>query len=113
MVNKLMLILFIPLVVTSVLAEPFRTRGKVILQRSWDRIVKGIKFLPRLMQDYGTTEIILTDKRDPVAKKLYSELTGFAWLGRRRGFFLWLGLLLEQWIQIGCAVGVLDQCDGW
>jgi Na+-transporting NADH:ubiquinone oxidoreductase subunit A len=68
------------IIVNSVLAEPFRTRGKVILQRSWDRIVHGIKFLSRLMQDYGTTEIILTDKRDPVAKKLYSELTGFAWL---------------------------------
>lgn len=68
------------IVVTSVLAEPFRTRGKVILQRSWDRIVEGIKFFPRLMQDYGTTEIILTDKRDPVAKKLYTELTGFTWL---------------------------------
>ena len=68
------------IIVTSVLAEPFRARGKVILRKSWDRIVNGMKFFPRLMQDYGTTEIILTDKRDPVAKRLYKELAGFAWL---------------------------------
>jgi len=68
------------IVVTAVLAEPFRARGKVILQRSWNQIVQGIKYLPRLQADYGTTHIILTEKRDPVARRLYSELAGFAWL---------------------------------
>jgi Na+-transporting NADH:ubiquinone oxidoreductase subunit A len=68
------------IIVNSVLTEPFRTRGKILWQRSWDRIVAGMKFFPRLMTAYGTTEVILTDKRDPVARKLYSELAGFAWL---------------------------------
>jgi Na+-transporting NADH:ubiquinone oxidoreductase subunit A len=68
------------LVVNTVLTEPFRTRGKVILQRSWDRIVEGMKYFPRLLADYGTTEIILTQKRDPVAQRLYQELAGYAWL---------------------------------
>ncbi len=68
------------IIVTTVLAEPFRARGKVILQRSWNHIVQGIKYLPRLQADYGTTHIILTEKRDPVARRLYSELAGFAWL---------------------------------
>lgn len=68
------------IVVTTVLAEPFRARGKVILQRSWNQIVQGIKYLPRIQADYGRTHIILTEKRDPVARRLYSELAGFAWL---------------------------------
>ena len=48
------------IIVNCITAEPFRTRGKVILRRSWDRIVQGIRFLPRLMADYGTIEVILT-----------------------------------------------------
>jgi Na+-transporting NADH:ubiquinone oxidoreductase subunit A len=68
------------IIVTAVIAEPFRARGKVILQRSWSQIIHGIKYLQRLQSDYGTTHIILTEKRDPVARKLYTELAGFAWL---------------------------------
>jgi Na(+)-translocating NADH:ubiquinone oxidoreductase A subunit len=68
------------IIVNSVLTEPFRARGKVILQRSWEHIVQGLKFLQRLQADYGTTHITLTDKRDPVARMLYSDLAGFAWL---------------------------------
>jgi electron transport complex protein RnfC len=68
------------IIVNSVVTEPFRTRGRVMLQRSWNRIVQGIKFFPRLLLDYGTTEIVLTHKRDPVAQRLYKELAGYAWL---------------------------------
>lgn len=68
------------IIINSVLTEPFRTRGKAILQRSWYRIVQGIKFLPRLLADYGTIEIILTAKRDPVARMMYMDLAGYAWL---------------------------------
>ncbi|MCK5094596.1 MAG: hypothetical protein KAR18_07725, partial [Spirochaetes bacterium] len=45
------------IIVNSVLTEPFRTRGKVILQRSWEHIVQGLKFLQRLQADYSTTHI--------------------------------------------------------
>jgi Na(+)-translocating NADH:ubiquinone oxidoreductase A subunit len=68
------------IIVTSVITEPFRTRGKVLLERSWDRIVQGMKYFPRLLTEYGTTEIILTHKRDPVARRLYQELADYAWL---------------------------------
>jgi Na+-transporting NADH:ubiquinone oxidoreductase subunit A len=68
------------IVVNVVISEPFRTRGKVILRRSWNRIVQGIKFLPRLMADYGTIYIVLTEVRDPIAQMMYSDLAGFAWI---------------------------------
>jgi len=68
------------IVVNCVAAEPFRARGKVILHRSWDRIVKGIRFLPRLLQDYGSIEIILTAQRDPIARTMYVDLAGHAWV---------------------------------
>jgi Na+-transporting NADH:ubiquinone oxidoreductase subunit A len=32
------------------------------------------------MDDYGKVEIILTAVRDPVAQKMYRELSGFAWI---------------------------------
>ncbi len=68
------------IVVNVVISEPFRARGKVILRRSWSRIVQGIKFLPRLMADYGTIYIVLTEVRDPIAQMMYSDLAGFAWI---------------------------------
>jgi Na+-transporting NADH:ubiquinone oxidoreductase subunit A len=68
------------IVVNVVISEPFRARGKVILRRSWNRIVQGIKFLPRLMADYGTIYIVLTEVRDPIAQMMYSDLAGFAWI---------------------------------
>jgi len=68
------------IVLNVVLTEPFRARGKVILRRSWSRIIQGLKFLPRLLEDYGTLEIVLTAVRDPVARMMYSDLAGFAWI---------------------------------
>ena len=67
-------------IVNCVLTEPFRTRGKVVLRRSWNDIVQGLKFLPRLLKDYGTVEIVLTHKQDPVSRMLYAELAGHAWV---------------------------------
>jgi Na(+)-translocating NADH:ubiquinone oxidoreductase A subunit len=68
------------LIVNFVLAEPFHARGRVVLTRSWDSVIEGIRFLPRLMDDYGKVEVILTAVRDPVARKMYRELSGFAWV---------------------------------
>jgi Na+-transporting NADH:ubiquinone oxidoreductase subunit A len=67
-------------IVNNVITEPFHARGNVILSRSWDNMVTGLKFLQRMMADYSTTHVTLTDKRDPLAKKLYSDLSGFVWL---------------------------------
>ncbi len=68
------------IIVNSLLAEPFRARGKVILRHNWSRIVEGLKYLPRLLADYGKVEIVLTNKRDPVAVNMYDDLAGHAWV---------------------------------
>ena len=65
--------------VNFVLSEPFRARGRVLLTSAWDHIISGIRFLPRLLADYGKVEIILTAVHDPVARRLAEELSGFAW----------------------------------
>ena len=66
------------IIVNCLAAEPFRARGKVVLRRDWDRIVKGIRFLPRLLGEYGTIDIVLTDAMDPVARMMRRDLTGHA-----------------------------------
>jgi Na+-transporting NADH:ubiquinone oxidoreductase subunit A len=68
------------IVVNCILTEPFRARGKVVLRHEWEHIIEGIKFLPRLMQDYGRVEIVLTDARDPVAQAMHRLLAGDAWV---------------------------------
>ncbi len=68
------------IIINCVLTEPFRTRGKVVLKRNWAQIVEGIRFLPRLMRDYGSIEVVLTHKRDPVARMMYIDLAGHAWV---------------------------------
>ena len=68
------------IIVNFVIAEPFHARGRVVLTRSWESMIEGIRFLPRLMDDYGKVEVILTAVRDPVALKMYRELSGFAWV---------------------------------
>lgn len=68
------------IIVNCVLTEPFRARGKIILRRAWSRVVQGIGFLPRLLADYGTIEIVLTAKRDAVAGMMYVGLAGQAWI---------------------------------
>jgi Na(+)-translocating NADH:ubiquinone oxidoreductase A subunit len=66
-------------IVHFVNVEPFRARGRVFLTRDWEDIMAGIRFLPKLMEDYGKVEVILTEVHDPVAKKMYEELSGHAW----------------------------------
>lgn len=68
------------IVINAVFTEPFRARGKVILQHTWDRIVRGIRFLPRLMADYGTVEFVLTCRDDPVVRMLSVDTSGYAWI---------------------------------
>ena len=66
------------IIVNCLATEPFRARGKVVLRRDWHGIVKGIRFLPRLLAEYGTIHIVLTDAMDPVAKMMRRDLTGHA-----------------------------------
>ncbi len=66
------------IIVNFLLSEPFRARGEVILKRSWRIIMEGIKYLDRLLADYGTIEIILTAPHGPVARTIYKDLAGFA-----------------------------------
>lgn len=68
------------IIVNFVLAEPFRARGKVALVHSWENIIRGIGFLPRIISDYGKIEIVLTAVNDPVAQRMYAELAGHAWI---------------------------------
>ncbi|MDA3938941.1 MAG: 4Fe-4S dicluster domain-containing protein [Spirochaetia bacterium] len=68
------------IVINTIIAEPFRTRGKVILNNFWHSIIKGLSYLPLLLEDYGTIEFILTEKKDPIVQLMLKELTGKAWV---------------------------------
>jgi Na(+)-translocating NADH:ubiquinone oxidoreductase A subunit len=64
------------IIINSIISEPFRARGKVILKHFWHNIIKGMTFLNTLLDDYGTIEFILTEKRDPVVKMMLKDLLG-------------------------------------
>ena len=68
------------IIINTVIAEPFRTRGKVVLQQFWHSIIKGMSYLPLLLADYGTVEFILTHRKDPIVQLMLKELTGKAWV---------------------------------
>ncbi len=68
------------ILLNCVAAEPFRTRGKVILRRDWTRITQGLAFMPRLMAEYGSISMILTDLGDPVVAMVKRDLAGQAWV---------------------------------
>lgn len=68
------------IIINTVIAEPFRTRGNVILQQFWHSILKGMSYLPLLLADYGTVEFILTHRKDPVVHLMFKELAGKAWV---------------------------------
>lgn len=48
------------IILTCVLAEPFRARGNVILEQFSNRVSEGIKFLQRITVEHGTTNIVTT-----------------------------------------------------
>lgn len=68
------------IVVNCVSAEPFRARGSVILQRDWARIVQGLAALPRILEEYGTTCMTLTDVSNPIVQLMHKDLAGHAWI---------------------------------
>ncbi len=68
------------ILVNSVKAEPFRTRGKVILSQKWKQVVTGLRFLQRLLAEYGGISLVLTELNDPIAQSLRDEVAGQAWV---------------------------------
>ncbi|HUX22329.1 MAG TPA: hypothetical protein VMW69_13890, partial [Spirochaetia bacterium] len=44
------------IVINFILTEPFRARGRIVIEHSWQRIMAGIRFLQHLISDYGTIE---------------------------------------------------------
>lgn len=68
------------IVVNTIFTEPFRARGNIIIDRSWNTIIQGIRFLQHLAADYGKIEIILTAPDHPLARKMYADLAGLAWV---------------------------------
>lgn len=68
------------ILVNFVLAEPFRTRGKVALESDWEAMAAGLRFLPRLLAEYGTIHLVLTQLSDPAAQRIRRETTGHAWI---------------------------------
>ncbi|MCK5674681.1 MAG: 4Fe-4S dicluster domain-containing protein [Spirochaetales bacterium] len=68
------------IIINTVVAEPFRTRGSVILKNFWHSIINGMSYLPLLLADYGTIEFILTQKNDPIVQAMLKELHGKAWV---------------------------------
>jgi len=68
------------IIVNCIYTEPFRARGNIIINHSWDTIIHGIRYLQHLASDYGKIEIVLTAPSHPLAKKMYADLAGLAWV---------------------------------
>ncbi len=68
------------IIVNFIVAEPFRTRGKTVLRAGHDQVIAGLRFLPRLMADYGKIHLILTELSDPVAVAVQKQTAGDAWI---------------------------------
>ena len=64
------------IIINTIISEPFRTRGNVILKHFWHNIIKGVSYLNILLADYGTIDFILTQKRDPIVKLILKDLKG-------------------------------------
>lgn len=56
------------ILVNFVAAEPFRTRGKVILQEREKSVAAGLRFLPQLLAKGGSIHLFLTALSHPVAQ---------------------------------------------
>ncbi len=68
------------IIVNCVITEPFRTRGKVVLNASWQRVLAGLEYLQRLLTGYGVIHLVLTEAYDPLAVSLRNEMAGRAWI---------------------------------
>lgn len=68
------------ILVNFVSAEPFRARGKVVLGVYGQNVTAGLRYLPRLLAEYGIIHLVLTELADPAAQTLCQETSGHAWI---------------------------------
>ena len=68
------------IVVKAVCTEPFRARGKVILENNLELFLQGLSYLERLSGEFAPTYLILTDAQHPLAKKIKKQVAGLAWI---------------------------------
>ena len=68
------------IVVKAVITEPFRARGKEILEENLDSFFQGLAYLERLSDEFAPTYLILTAAQHPLAKKIKKAVAGLAWV---------------------------------
>ena len=67
-------------VVKTVLTEPFRARGDVLLYRHMEQFLRGLTALHRLLAPYGMIHLVLTGRHHPLAAEVQQRLKGRAWV---------------------------------
>jgi len=68
------------IIVNALKAEPFRTRGDVVLSREKMRFFTGLGFLEHLLEDYGRIHLILPRKHSRLAEEIKWAVAGRAWV---------------------------------
>ena len=68
------------IVIKAVCAEPFRARGKVVLENNLELFLQGLSYLERLSGEFAPTYLILTAAQHPLAQKIKKEVAGLAWI---------------------------------
>ena len=68
------------IVVKTVCTEPFRARGKVVLDNYLNEFLQGLSYLERLSDEFSPTYLILTGVQHPLAQKIKKEVAGLAWV---------------------------------
>ncbi|MCK4850746.1 MAG: 4Fe-4S dicluster domain-containing protein, partial [Phycisphaerae bacterium] len=68
------------IVIKAVCAEPFRARGKVVLENNLELFLQGLSYLERISGEFAPTYLILTAAQHPLAQKIKKEVAGLAWV---------------------------------
>lgn len=68
------------IVVKTICTEPFRARGKVVLDNYLEEFMQGLSYLERFSDEFAPTYLILTDIQHPLAQKIKNEVAGLAWV---------------------------------
>ncbi|NIA07987.1 MAG: hypothetical protein GWP14_10225, partial [Actinobacteria bacterium] len=68
------------IVVKTVVTEPFRARGNVILENNLELFLQGLSYLERLSADYAPIYLILTHASHPLAQQIKKAVAGLAWV---------------------------------
>ena len=66
------------IMVSFVAAEPFRTCGNTVLAEARERVLAGLRVLPRLMTDSGILHLVLTDPTDAAFQAVRAQTAGDA-----------------------------------